>query len=67
MSSLKQLAIRGTLWTIIGYGASQGLRLGANLILTRFLVPEAFGIMALINVFITGLNLFSLGETTLIF
>ena len=59
MSSLKQLAIRGTLWTIIGYGASQGLRLGANLILTRFLVPEAFGIMALINVFITGLNLFS--------
>lgn len=47
------------MWTLIGYGGSQVLRLGSNLILTRLLVPELFGLMALVNTFITGLNLFS--------
>ena len=59
MASLQQLAQRGTLWTILGYGASQSLRLGGNLVLTRLLVPEMFGLMALVNIFIMGLNLFS--------
>ena len=57
--TLKKLAIRGTVWTLIGYGLSKGIRLGANLILTRLLVPEMFGLMALVNVFIMGLTLFS--------
>ena len=57
--SLKKLAIRGATWTIFGYGTSQILRLGSNLILTRLLVPELLGLMALVNVFIIGLNLFS--------
>ena len=59
MSSLKKQAIRGTIWTIAGYGASQVLRLGGNLILTRLLEPKLFGLMALVYVFITGLHLFS--------
>ena len=59
MSSLRKKAIQGTVWTIAGYGASQVLRLGSNLILTRLLLPEFFGLMALVNVFIVGLNLFS--------
>ncbi len=58
-SSLKKQAIRGTIWTIAGYGMSQVLRFGSNLILTRLLMPELFGLMALVQVFITGLNLFS--------
>jgi O-antigen/teichoic acid export membrane protein len=57
--TLKKQAIAGTAWTILGYGTSQSLRLGSNLILTRLLVPELFGLMALVNVFIIGLNLFS--------
>ena len=57
--TLKKLAIRGTVWTLIGYGSSQCLRLGANLCLTRLLAPEMFGLMALVNVFILGLTLFS--------
>ena len=57
--TLKKLAIRGTVWTLIGYGLSQCLRLGANLLLTRLLVPEMFGLMTLVNVFILGLTLFS--------
>lgn len=59
MTSLKKLAIRGTIWTIAGYGASQILRFGSNLILTRLLFPELFGLMSLVYVFITGLHLFS--------
>ncbi|WP_299490632.1 oligosaccharide flippase family protein [Acaryochloris sp. IP29b_bin.137] len=59
MVSLKKLVIHGTLWTLIGYGGSQGLRFGGNLILTRLLSPELFGLMALTNIFIIGLQLFS--------
>jgi O-antigen/teichoic acid export membrane protein len=59
MSSLQKLAVRGALWTFVGYGSGQVLRLIGNLILTRLLVPEMFGLMALVQTFITGLNLFS--------
>lgn len=58
-NTLKEKAIRGTLWTIFGYGTSQVLRFGSNLILTRLLVPELFGLMALVQIFIRGLTLFS--------
>lgn len=59
MAYLNKLAIRGTIWTFVGYGSSQVLRLAGNLVLTRLLVPEMFGLMALVNTFIIGLNLFS--------
>ncbi|MEO1669811.1 MAG: oligosaccharide flippase family protein [Cyanobacteria bacterium J06631_2] len=58
-SSLKKLALRGTVWTVAGYGTGQVLRFGSNLVLTRLLVPELFGLMALVQVFIQGLTLFS--------
>ncbi len=41
------------------FGGGQGLRLLSNLILTRLLLPEAFGLMALVSVVILGLALFS--------
>jgi O-antigen/teichoic acid export membrane protein len=59
MSSIKQLALKGTFWTIASYGVSQILRFGSNLVLTRLLLPEIFGLMSLAYVFITGLHLFS--------
>jgi len=59
MSSVKELAVRGAVWTIVSYGLSQVLRLGSNLILTRLLVPEMFGLISLVYVFITALHLFS--------
>lgn len=58
-SSIKKQAVRGTVWTIVGYGGSQVLRFGGNLILTRLLVPELFGLMTLVNTFLIGLSLFS--------
>ena len=39
--------------------AQQLIRLGSNLILTRLLFPEAFGLMALVQTFMTGLAMFS--------
>jgi O-antigen/teichoic acid export membrane protein len=59
MRSLKQQAIWGTIWTLIGYGSAQALRLVSNLILTRLLSPDLFGLMALVHTFILGLQLFS--------
>lgn len=51
--------LRSTSWIVLGYGASQGIRLASNLILTRLLFPEAFGLMALISLVTVGLMLFS--------
>jgi O-antigen/teichoic acid export membrane protein len=59
MSSIKQLALRGTFWTVVSYGISQIIRFGSNLVLTRLLFPKTFGLMSLAFVFITGLHLFS--------
>lgn len=56
---LRARAMRGSSWTLFGFGTSQVLRLGSNLILTRLLFPEAFGLMALAQVFLQGLNMLS--------
>lgn len=50
---------RGTVWSLVGYGGSQAMRFGGNLLLTRLLHPEAFGTMALVNALLQGLQLFS--------
>ncbi len=56
---LRARAMRGSSWTLVGFGAQQVLRLASNLILTRLLFPEAFGLMALAQVFLQGLNMLS--------
>ena len=57
--SLRQRAVRGSIFTAGGHGASIVLRLGSNLILTRLLAPDLFGLMALVNIFLQGLTMFS--------
>ncbi|HEY5284533.1 MAG TPA: oligosaccharide flippase family protein [Polyangia bacterium] len=59
MPSVKARTIRGALWTVFNQGASQVLRFGSNIVLTRFLLPEAFGLMSLVWVFIIGLDMLS--------
>lgn len=59
MASVKKLAVRGAIWTIGGYGISQVVRFGTNLILTRLLVPEYFGLMLIVNTLRAGIDLFS--------
>src|SRR5438128_156141 len=51
-------ALRGAVWTMAGFGASQILRFSFNLVLTRLLFPELFGLMALVYSIMTGLSLF---------
>ena len=58
LSSLSALALRGAAWTTAGFGVSQILRFAFNLILTRLLFPELFGLVALVYTILTGVNLF---------
>jgi O-antigen/teichoic acid export membrane protein len=56
---LKARAQRAVAATLFGFGGGQLMRLASNLILTRLLFPEAFGLMALLQVFLTGLEMLS--------
>lgn len=58
-SSLTARALRSAMFTLGGFGSAQLIRLASNLILTRLLFPEAFGMMALTMVFLQGLQMFS--------
>lgn len=57
--ALRARAMRSAMLTIVSFGGQNALRLGSNLVLTRILFPEAFGLMALVSVFIIGLQMFS--------
>jgi len=48
-----------SLWVIGAFGLGQALRLAGNLIATRLLEPEMFGVMAIIFVVMQGLTMFS--------
>lgn len=56
---LRKMIRSGALWSMLGYGGTQVLRVAGNLVLTRLLLPEAFGLMALVNAVQQGLQLFS--------
>lgn len=55
--TLRQRVTKSGSWIFAGYGINQTLRLGGNLILTRLLFPEAFGIMAIIQAIIFGITM----------
>ncbi len=56
---LKQRVLSASIWSLGGYGLSQVLRFGSNLLITRLLVPEMFGVMAIATVVMIGLAMFS--------
>ena len=57
--SLKSLALKGSAWVMLGVAGGQTLRFVGNIILTRLLSPEAFGIMGIVNALLMGLRMFS--------
>jgi O-antigen/teichoic acid export membrane protein len=57
--TVSRLLARGSLWSGLGFTGTQLVRFGGNLILWRLLFEEAFGVMALATVFMTGLQMFS--------
>ena len=58
-SDTRRLAIRGSGWLLGGQVLNQGLRLVSNLILTRLLAPELFGLIALAQVVNRGVSMFA--------
>lgn len=58
-AKLIQRVLHASGWTMFGFGSGQLLRLGGNLILTRLLFPEAFGLMAIVQAVITGVAMLS--------
>lgn len=58
-TGLKGRMIRAAAWNLSGHMATQILALGSHLVLQRLLFPEAFGIMAIVQLVMTGLHMFS--------
>jgi O-antigen/teichoic acid export membrane protein len=56
---LKGRLMRGSMLTMATFGSSKVVRLASNLVMTRLLFPEAFGMMVLVQVVLTGLSLLS--------
>ena len=52
-------ALRGTTWTVAGYGTSQVFKLLSAVVLARMVAPQAFGLVALVTVFLSGLEMLS--------
>jgi len=51
--------LHATLWSLGGEAGSHSLRIISSLVLTRLLFPDVFGLMAVVQVFMQGLNMFS--------
>lgn len=45
--SLKKRVFNASAWSLGGYGLTQAIRFASNLVLTRLLVPETFGVMSI--------------------
>ena len=58
-ASLRSRVLKASGWLVGGNISSQALRLFSNLILTRLLVPEAFGLVAAVNILYFALVMFS--------
>src|SRR5436305_178232 len=48
-----------TVWTVFGFGTMQVLRFAFNLFLTRLVAEHVFGVIALVNLVLQGLHMFS--------
>ena len=57
--SLASRFVRASGWILGEHGVGQLLRFIGNLVLTRLLAPEMFGIMAIAHVVISGMTMFS--------
>jgi O-antigen/teichoic acid export membrane protein len=57
--NLKRRVLRAGAWVMGSHVGVQLLRLAGSLVMTRLLVPDMFGVMAIAYVFMTGLSMFS--------
>ena len=59
LSTLRDRVVRASAWTVVGYGLSILIRLGSNLLTTRLLIPEMFGVIAIASMVMYGLAMVS--------
>jgi len=59
VASLRRAALRGSVVIVGAYAGRETLRLAANLVVSRMLTPEAYGLMAIVNALIGGMQMFS--------
>jgi O-antigen/teichoic acid export membrane protein len=59
MRNLRQRVFHAGRWSLAGHALRQVLRFGTSLLMTRLLVPEMFGVMAIAMMVMMGLALFS--------
>ena len=57
--TLRQRVLQAGSWNVAGSGLSQAIRFLSNLVMTRLLVPEMFGVMAIATMIMIGLMMFS--------
>ena len=55
---IKKKAIKGILWSVVESWGSQAISLIVFFLLTRLLSPEAFGLVAMANVFLAFMTVF---------
>jgi O-antigen/teichoic acid export membrane protein len=58
-STLRRRAAKASIWSIAGIGMNSALRLASNLLMTHLLVPQAFGLMAMVTTLHIGLTMFT--------
>ena len=58
MALSKKIRLAGS-WVVAGHLSSQLIRLSCNLIMTRLLVPDMFGIMAVVTICLIGVTMLS--------
>ena len=58
MTLSKKIRLAGS-WVVAGHLSSQLIRLSCNLIMTRLLVPDMFGIMAVVTICLIGVTMLS--------
>jgi O-antigen/teichoic acid export membrane protein len=57
--TLRERLLGAARWTVLGHFGAQLLRFGSNLILTRLLAPDLFGVMSVGYTVFTGLSMIS--------
>jgi O-antigen/teichoic acid export membrane protein len=57
--TLKARVLNAGGWLFIMYGLNLTIRIGSNLLMTRLLLPEMFGVISMANIVLVGLAMFS--------
>lgn len=52
MSSLKDKTVTGVIWSAVDRFSAQGIQFVFSILIARLLVPEDYGVVAMLNVFL---------------